>query len=205
MLGATHHDIPLPTNYFARFHQKKCRLVQFETSYHPWIDNLISIMPEEPFPCFDGLGSDACLGGSEITPQFWTLWRKKQYKPFEKSYFHWYKTCFESLVRPEYHREIRALARKGVVAEIDRVKGNPNGLIYLGLRNFTRRAISLSTFGILGHNRPVRTPFLDHDFFEWSLTIPVTLKVQGKIYNQLFRNYTKETSAIPNTHQPADG
>lgn len=79
LLGATHHYIPLPTNYFARFHQQKCRLVQFETSYHPWIVNLLSSMPEEPFPCFDGLGGDACLGGSEVTSQFWELWRKKQY------------------------------------------------------------------------------------------------------------------------------
>ncbi|NLM37598.1 MAG: hypothetical protein GX202_05675, partial [Firmicutes bacterium] len=84
-------------------------------------------------------------------------------------------------------------------------KGNPNGLIYLGLRNFTRRAIALSTFGILGHNRPVRTPFLDHEFFEWSLTIPVRLKVQAKVYSQLFQSYTKETAAIPTTHQRPDG
>ena len=84
LLGATHHNIPLPTNYFARFHQRKCRLVQFETSYHPWIVNLLSSMPEEPFPCFDGLGGDACLGGSEITAQFWELWPKERYKQFEK-------------------------------------------------------------------------------------------------------------------------
>jgi len=205
LLGATHHNIPLPTNYFARFHQRKCRLVQFETSYHPWIVNLLSSMPEEPFPCFDGLGGDACLGGSEITAQFWELWPKERYKQFEKIYFRWYKTGFESLVCPKYHREINVLARKKVVAEIDRIKGNPNGLIYLGLRNFTRRAISLSTFGILGHNRPVRTPFLDYAFFEWSLTIPVPLKIQDKVYSHLFQNYTKETSAIPTTHQPSDG
>jgi len=166
LLGTTHHNIPLPISYFARFHQQKCRLVQFETSYHPWIVNLLSSMPEEPLPCFDGLGGDACLGCTEVTPRFWELWRKKQYKLFENIYLQWYKTGFESLVRPKYHREIIALARQEVVAEIDRIKGNPNGLIYLGLRNFTRRAISLSTFGILGHNRPVRTPFLDHEFFE---------------------------------------
>ena len=164
-----------------------------------------SKVPGEPLPRFDGLGGDACLGGSEITSQFWEFWQKEQYKPLEKIYFQWYKTRFESLLRPEYHREIKALARKRVVAEIDRVKGNPNGLIYLGLRNFTRRAISLSTFGILGHNRPIRTPFLDHAFFEWSLTIPVLLKIQDNVYSYLFQNYTKETSTIPNTHQPSDG
>ena len=112
LLGATHHSKPLPTNYFARFHQQKCHLVQFETSYHPWIVNLLSILPEESLPCFDGLGGDAYLGGSEITPQFWELWRKEQYKQFEKIYFQWYKTSFEPLVRSKYHREIKALAQK---------------------------------------------------------------------------------------------
>ena len=201
LLGATHHDKALPTNYFALFHQQKCGMVHFETSYHPWIVNLLSILPKEPFPCFDGLGGDACLGGSEITPEFWNLWRCEKYEQFAKEYFRWYKTIFGLLVTTAYLREIEALAQQRINAEIRRIKGNPNGLIYLGLRNFTRRAIALSTFGILGHERPIRTPFFDHQFFEWSLAIPVHLKVKTKIYRQLFTDYSGKTAVVPNTHQ----
>lgn len=201
LLGTTHHDIALPNNYFTLFHQRKCGMVNFETSYHSWIVNLLSILPKEPFPCFDGLGGDACLGGSEITPEFWGLWRREKYEQFAKEYFRWYKTTFGSLVAKAYLREIKALARQQINAEIRRIKGNPNGLIYLGLRNFTRRAIALSTFGILGHERPIRTPFFDHQFFEWSMTIPVRLKVKTIIYRQLFKDYSGRTAVVPNTHQ----
>lgn len=31
------------------------------------------------------------------------------------------------------------------------------------------------------------------------------MKIQAKVYSQLFQNYTKETATIPNTHQRPDG
>ena len=201
LLKANHHYKDLPVNYLARFHQKKCRLVNFETSYHPWILNLLTILPEEPLPCFDGLGGDACLGGSEVTPEFWSLWRKKEYNKLLQIYFRWYKTSFEGLISSKYHKIIKKLSTKKISSEFNKVKGNANGLIYLGLRNFTRRAISLSTFGILANKQPIRTPFFDHEFFDWTLSIPVRQKVNAKIYGQIFRIISGKTATIPTTHQ----
>ena len=37
------------------------------------------------------------------------------------------------------------------------------------------------------------------------MTIPVRLKVKANVYRHFFRNYTKETSAIPTTNQRPDG
>ncbi len=204
LLGTDHHYQSLPRNYLACYHQRKCRLVNFETSYHPWVVNLLTMLPENPLPCFDGLGGDACLGGSEVLPQFWRLWRKEDYRQLLTVYFRWYKTHFEQLITAKYHATIKQLAHKKIRSELNKLKGNPNGLIYLGLRNFTRRAIALSTFGIIGHQQSVRTPFFDPQFFEWTLSIPVRLKVQSKIYDQIFRIVSDKTAVVPNTHQRPD-
>jgi asparagine synthetase B (glutamine-hydrolysing) len=204
LLKANHHYKDLPVNYLAQFHQKKCQLVNFETSYHPWVLNLLTILPEKPLPCFDGLGGDACLGGSEVTPEFWSLWRKKEYNKLLQAYFRWYKTSFEGLISSKYHKTIKQLSTEKIRLEFNKLKGNPNGLIYLGLRNFTRRAISLSTFGILARKQQVRVPFFDHEFFDWTLSIPVRLKVNEKIYGQIFRIISGKTATIPTTHQRPD-
>lgn len=205
MLNIPHSYVPLPPEYLADYHFEKSFLVNFETSYHNWIMPLLKNLPPTPELNYDGLGGDGCLGASEAIADFWDPWQRDDYYKATKYHFAWYKTSIRYLFTPQWHGYIAHEARNAHFHEVKKYWGHPNGLTYIGLNNFTRRAISLSPYGILANKLESAAPFFDHELFEWMMAIPIKLKIDYALYPDIVHNFTSKLSALPSTHTREHG
>lgn len=200
-LGVENSYIKLPskgflTNYWPRAHY----LMDYEADLHQWILPLIDALPEEPWINFDGILGDVCQASVFLSEEYMRLSQDRNDIGLAE------KAAGSEPNLKILHPSIRKhLGREVVIdkarQEFQHYAGHPYQVNYAFLRNRTRRAISLFAFKLVILKAESIFPFADNDFFEFTMSLPPSFKMDRKFHRRVLDVFYPELRDVPTTKE----
>jgi hypothetical protein len=165
-------------------------------------------------PNFDGIAGDVFLkAGYLVKPE----WNK------DKDIFQMNRLDDEALSRVLHEKLLRlSVARykdswrffdydisplllpdhKNVLSELKQIKDKENKIKIFQVRNRTRNAIALAPNNLVTRKTFSYCPFLDNEFVEFGLSIPLSMKVRDDIYRKILERLFPDVMKIETTNDP---
>jgi asparagine synthetase B (glutamine-hydrolysing) len=200
-LGLENVYFPLPkkdflTGYWARAHA----LIDYEADLHEWVLPLVDALPGPSYVNFDGIVGDTCLSSVYLNAEDYALARKGKIDELTR------KRVDRELLPPIFHPSIskhldRRLLYETVRAQYQRFAGHPNILNFSVMSSRTRRGIALFAFKMVSEKAESFFPFADNDYFEFAMSIPPELKLDGQMHLRVLHRAYPELRRVPTTKE----
>jgi asparagine synthetase B (glutamine-hydrolysing) len=190
-LGLKNYFINLPEKDFFKNYWKRANYITgYETNLHQWILPLTDALPEEIKINYDGIAGDLIskvyisASGFNNTEEVYTASDQTALKVLNNKINNY--SFMDKSISGKFSREQVLSSLK---TELAGYENSPNMITFFYLLNRTRRSIALSPFRIL-LSRGIESfcPFLDNDFFDFTMSIPQKLKLK----NNLRKDMTKK-------------
>ena len=200
-LGIPHIYVPLPKDGFlSRYWPRAHAQVDYEVDLHEWILPLVDALPSEPHINFDGIVGDTCLSSVYLKPQQYQLARKGQLDELVRG-------LVEREHRPPiFHPSIARHLDRGVLydsikEQFEAFEGHPNLISFTYMTMRTVRAIPLFAFKLVSEKAESFFPFADNDYFDFAMSIPPELKLDGKLHRKVLDQAYPELRGVPTTKE----
>ncbi|MGH8232858.1 MAG: hypothetical protein ACREPU_01490 [Rhodanobacteraceae bacterium] len=93
-----------------------------------------------------------------------------------------------------------AVAKSRIAKEVEKHLDNPNPVAAFVFWNRTRREIALAPYSLLGGVACVYAPFLDHDLFDFLVTLPSAIVLDRRFHDDAIARAYPEFAHIPYAH-----
>ncbi len=195
-VGVEHLVLDQPRSRY-RAERRKNELTSLCTVEHPWILPLAAYLQGGGYTVYDGIAGDT-LSQSQL----FSLERVEWFERGEVG------SLAEDLLGPEgylpgllsgdlYERVSRPVALARLRAELTRHLDAPNPFSSFRFYNRTRRTVSLAPHGILAQVADVRTPYLDHDLYDFLSSIPARLTLDRRLHTDAIARAYPRHAGIP--------
>ena len=201
VLDIPHVYVPLPKEGFlSRYWPRAHALVDYEVDLHEWILPLVDGLPSEPHINFDGIIGDTCLSSVYLKPQQFQMAQKGQIDELVRGLVdreHWPPIFHPSIAR---HLD-RGVLYDSIRAQFQAFAGHPNIISFTYMTMRTTRAISLFAFKLVSEKAESFFPFADNDFFDFAMSIPPELKLDGNLHRLVLDRAYPELRTVPTTKE----
>ena len=204
ILGVKNTFVNLPQYDFLKHYWSKCnRFLDYETNLHQWMLPLVECIESGMGINYDGIGGDVLINGVLRTSGFLSSEGLKLYKSMDTDLLSKQLLGGER-VYPFLAIEIRKKlsydrAVEAVRVELKKYENTANQLTCFYLLNRTRRAIALSPLRLISKKIESFLPYMDNDFVEFALSIPLLIKVSHPLRSLTLDRAYPELSNIENT------
>ena len=218
----------LPFDFLESAPARKNAILDYESDENTWILPLLDAIPGDFKINYDGIANDLISDPMlycDKNKKFIDLLELRQYDKFITDWL--YGHCYSFLRWPigdnksNFHfftDEIRLKFSSDnfiekIKSQILKFEGNPNQYILFMFNSRTRREISLSPFQLILNKLESLCPYLDNDYFEYVMSLPISAKknmslrsrVQNIAYPELSRVnkdfFEKNTIKFENPNQ----
>ncbi len=215
-LNIDHEFCDLPDDFLHIQEPYKNYLLDFESDEHAWLLPLLDKVPVDIKINYDGIGNDTVCDPYLYTEQnqpYVDLLESRQYDDFigkffitklfsflpwddEKNHFE----AFSEKLRPCFTRE-RFLEKLRQILK----KYNESTYISFQIATRSRRAVALAPFQLMLNRLESFCPYLDNDYFDYALGIPVkakyNLSLRGKMLNLAYPELDGVVSKLSQNHK----
>ncbi len=196
-----HKVVRLPTEgYLTRCWSRAHALVDYETDLHQWILPLVDALPDEPHVNYDGIVGDTGLASVYLKMPDYRLAREGRLDELARGIVgrdHWLPIYHPSVAR---HLD-RKVLYETVRARLAEFEGHPNLLTFNAMAHRTRRAIALFAFKLVAEKAESFYPFADNDYFDFAMSIPPELKLDGRMHRRVLDRAYPELRDIATTKE----
>ena len=195
--GLRHIKLASPPRFEAEI--RKNILTNFCSDEHTWAVGLGDYLQEHTQVFFDGLGGDVLSQMAAIRNPVWVeTFRRGRYDEFAQMILD--RGCEHSpacLFEEEIGRVgDKSEAKHLLVNELKRYADCHNPICMFSFWNKVRRELSLSPFGVISPRLKCFCPYLDHELFEFLITLPVEL-LATNLHNDAIKRAYPQYSEIP--------
>lgn len=203
--------INLPKNNFLSEYWPRCNsLLDYESNLHQWMLPLVDSFSGFAGVNYDGLGGDVLVNGVLRTSEFnnpdgsdklknitsESLAKRLVDNSFDCSFL-------AKNIRQELSYDSVVSA---VTSELKRYEHMDNQLTYFYLLNRTRRSIALSPMRLISRKLECLLPYLDNDFVEFSLGIPLRIRLAHPLRRESLDSAYPYLKQVGNTdYKPRHG
>jgi asparagine synthetase B (glutamine-hydrolysing) len=203
-LGVRNTFVNLPVNnFFKDFWKRANYLTGYETCLHQWILPLVDSIPENININYDGIGGDIITKGYISASGFTE-------KDFEKEpeLEQFSIKILNNKVNKNNFLNKKILKRMGEFSVVDSIKNElsnykktENMITCFYLMNRTRRSIALSPFKVIAY-KGIESfcPYMDNDFFDFAMSIPVKLKLKNNLRKDIMKKICPALESVSTTN-----
>ncbi len=224
-LGVENRFCDWPKNFPYAEESVKNNILDYECDEHAWMLPMIDSVPTAYKINYDGIINDLICDPQlycESNQGYIDLFDAKEYDGFIKNWYYPKRISFLfwPITENKYNLEFFTNEMKykfssevfieKVKKELLKYEGNPNQYIFFGIGNRTRREIALAPFQLILNKLESFCPYLDNDYFEYAMSLPVTIKRNGtlraKILNRAYpsistKDMNSESNIYNNEHE----
>lgn len=199
-LGLQHSIVAQRLSRFAAEAQKN-RRTQFCSMEHGWYLALADSL-DGRFDCLhDGIAGDVLSQSKFLTPELDAAFHSGSLRTICDALFARHASNFSG-AKGLLNGELRAcldpdLARRRLAKELGRHLGRPNPVSSFAFWNRTRREIALAPFGILQGVPTVYAPYLDHDLFDFTVSLPSRMLLDRRFHDDVIARAYPACADIP--------
>ncbi len=203
MLEIENRFCDLPENFLDFYEPLKNDLLDYQCKEHAWLLPLMETLPPDTKINFDGLGfdfmCDTCMH-DEAHVKFRNMLEHKQYDDFIKAWYYsptgyhylfWPATDGKSdfpflskKLRDKFSYE--AFAEK-IKVQLRKVENTDAPYVFFHLITRARRCVGTSVFGMIVNWVESFCPYLDNDFFECLMTLPLSARLNRTLRTKILR------------------
>lgn len=199
-LGLRHVIVTQRLSRFAAEAHKN-RRTHFCSMAHGWYLALADFLDGQ-FDCVhDGIGGDVLSQSKLLTPELDAAFHSGHLHTICDALFARHASNLagvERLVRGELRACLDpALARRRFARELGRHLDWPNPVASFVFWNRTRREIALAPFGILQGVQTVYAPYLDHDLFDFTVSLPSKVLLNRRFHDEVISRAYPACADIP--------
>ncbi len=210
-LGIKNEFFDLPDDFLEAYESNKNYLLDYESDEHAWLLPLLKKIPLDVKVNYDGIAQDLMCDPYLYLNEnlrYLQVFESKEYEKFiyewiyQKmyAYLHWpidnnkhNFIFFSKQIRSKFSSEAFIAA---VRQELLRYEGSPNNYFFFRLDTRTRREIALSPFQLLLNKFESFCPYLDNDYFDYLMSLPVLVKRNGVLRKKFLDRAYPELSEI---------
>lgn len=156
---------------------KKNLATNFCSDEHTWYIGASNYLAKNFKVVYDGIAGDVLSAGLFVTSKRVELFQSRHTTNIANELLQdQNEAVLSALLTPRmYARYGRHLAINRLQPEIEKHLNSPNPVGSFFFWNRTRREIALVPYGLLGSLPSVFSPYLDHDLFDFLVSLPVTM------------------------------
>ena len=174
--------------------------MDYQADLHEWILPLVDALPGEPHINFDGILGDVCLADVYLNQQDYTLARKGKIDEMARKLAdreHWPPVFHPSIA----HHLDRDLLYHSIRTQFQEFQGHPNIISFTYMSGRTISAIPLFAFKLMIEKAESYFPFADNDFFDFAMSIPPELKLDGLMHRRVLDRAYPFLKNVPTTKE----
>lgn len=201
----------LPEDFLETVRPQSDALLDFESEEHAWMLPLINHLPNDVKINYDGLAQDILCDEklyAGYNRRYAVMLHEGRYEDWIKQ---WYAAKSNKLLKWPFDgvdcnfiflaRTMRQKFSNGqfiskLKSELLKYEGNENFYLYFYLNGRTRREISLSIYGLILNKAETFCPYLDNDYFEYLMSLPIKAKEGRHIRKKILDRAYPELSGI---------
>lgn len=201
----------LPDDFLETVRPPSDALLDFESEEHAWMLPLINHLPNDVKINYDGLAQDILCDEklyADYNRPYAAMLHQGKYEDWIKQ---WYATKSNKLLKwpfagPDHNFTFfsKVFRQKfsndqfisKLKSELLKYEGNENFYLYFYLNGRTRREISLSIYGLILNKAETFCPYLDNDYFEYLMSLPINAKEGRHIRKKILDRAYPELSEI---------
>lgn len=166
---------------------------------HAWYMVAADYLAEDFQVTYDGIAGDVLSAGLFITPDLLELFESEQSADIANELLQdQNEGTLKILLTPEMHARFkRELAVSHLQSEIEKHFGAPNPVGSFFFWNRTRREIALVPYGLLGSLPKVFSPYLDHDLYDFLVSLPAAMLADQTFHTDTLRRAYPQYAHIP--------
>lgn len=203
-IGVKNNFVNLPDNNFFRdFWKRSNFLTGYETSLHQWILPLVDSIPENIEINYDGIGGDiitkAYISASGFTEKDFE--GPPDLEQFSLKILNNKVNKFNFLNMKISKNLSEFSVVDSIKKELSNFKNTENIVTCFYLMNRTRRSIALSPFKIIT-DKGIESfcPYMDNDFFDFAMSIPVNLKLKNNLRKDILKKIFPSLESVSTTN-----
>lgn len=166
---------------------------------HAWYMVAADYLAENFQVVYDGIAGDVLSAGLFITPELLKLFESGQSADIADELLQdQNEGTLKSLLTPGMHARFgRERAVSHLQSEIEKHLGAPNPVGSFFFWNRTRREIALVPYGLLGSLPKVFSPYLDHDLYDFLVSLPAAMLADHTFHSDTLRRAYPQYAQIP--------
>lgn len=205
-LGIANTFVNLPARRFLETYWGRATdLLDYQTDLHQWLLPLVDRLPEDVRVNYDGIAGDIVPNAVRRDSCFYadpSLIDIRLTRPREMAV----RIAGPAMAFNHLHRQIREslsfdCVLDAVVAELGKYANTENILTAFYLLNRTRRAITLSPFGLILQKAETFCPYLDNDLLEFTMSLPLTLRMAHTLRRETLNRAYPELASLSTSAQ----
>lgn len=200
----------LPDNFLEEYECQKDEILDYQCWEHAWLLPLLERVPLDTKLNFDGLGLDFMCDSrmyDEPYANYRKLLEEKRYEEFIRNWY--YSSKGYHLIKwpiDNDNLEFLFLSKnirnnfstenfvEKIKCQLKKVENTHAPYIYFHLLTRARRCVGSSIFGLIVNRLESFCPYLDNDFFDYAMSLPLSAKsnrmlrtkILSKAYPELF-------------------
>jgi asparagine synthase (glutamine-hydrolysing) len=192
IIGGRHHYIPIKHAQLSSFFEKGVSYCDgMFTCLHYHYLNMTDELAEHVKVALDGIAGDV------LPRRMYSFLEGKDASTAYKAYDSFQESVRQRIIKKEFSADLAAARQRFYALFEDVTKKCPaNPVDYL---NVTQRQRKFINYGKVGKRNYVemRMPFLDYDFMDFCLTMPLAFRQNGELVKNVVRKYFPALSRVP--------
>jgi len=182
---------------------RSLELTNFCADEHGWYLALADYFKEHHMAVsYDGIAGDVLSVGHWWKTGLADLYKKRSYSELSQGLFKYFLKPEEDVLRSIlskgfYEKTTADIAIAHLTQEIKKYIDSPNPMRNFYFWNRTRRVVALSSYGLGAGTCKVYSPFLDHELYDFLLSVPDEVKEEKTFHTETMRRSYPEYAGIP--------
>lgn len=180
---------------------RKNHETHFCASAHGWYLALADYIKNRSDCIFDGLAGDVLSQSSNLNPKRDEVFLSGDVNAIANTLLFGSARpgpVLKGIINRKLQRAMAPeIARKRISKEVKKHLGMPNPTASFFFWNRTRRMTALAPYGLLSGMRRVHTPFLDHDLFDFMVTLPSSMLLDRTFHDDAIARAYPTFAHIP--------
>ncbi|MBW2991730.1 asparagine synthetase B, partial [Candidatus Woesearchaeota archaeon] len=204
-IKSKHKFVKQPRDIYKRNYLRWFYLTDGLVDEHMWMFPLIDIF-DNSLMNFDGIAGDVLLRARFTIENYDEISNKNNEKlakilnEFTKNEGMGYRKAVNRVFNKKYGKIINGKMFKSMEEELGKIKNSKNKIGITFLKNRTRKEVAAAANVLTLTKTESLLPFMDNELLEFSLSIPLELKVENKVYTKMISRINPRVMKIASTN-----